>query len=117
MVDGATGGDTPHPAPRLADGFADLVDPRMARGRRHRLRDIVTIAGWAVISGTEPWGEVAQWGRSTRDWLAEWLDLPHGIPTHDTVGRVFARLAPRQIEAGFLRWVQVVARPARSDRP
>ncbi len=43
----------PHPAPRIADGFGDLVDPRIARGRRHRLLDIVTIAVCAVISGAE----------------------------------------------------------------
>jgi len=53
----------PHSAPRIADCFGDLVDPRIARGRRHRLLDIVTIAVCAVISGAESWVEVAQWGR------------------------------------------------------
>ena len=102
----------PHPAPRIADCFCDLVDPRIPHGRRHRLLDIVTIAVCAVISGAESWVEVAQWGRIKQDWLADWLDLPHGIPTHDTFGRVFARIDPAQFEAGFLRWVQAVARTA-----
>jgi predicted transposase YbfD/YdcC len=102
----------PHPAPRIADCFCDLVDPRIPQGRRHRLLDIVTIAVCAVISGAESWVEVAQWGRIKQDWLADWLDLPHGIPAHDTFGRVFARLDPAQFEAGFLRWVQAVARTA-----
>lgn len=101
-----------HPAPRIADCFCDLVDPRIPQGRRHRLLDIVTIAVCAVISGAESWVEVAQWGRSKQDWLADWLELPHGIPAHDTFGRVFARLDPTQFEAGFLRWVQTVARTA-----
>ncbi len=99
----------PHPAPRIADCFADLVDPRIARGRRHQLLDIVTIAVCAVISGAESWVEVAQWGRIKADWLADWLALPHGIPSHDTFGRVFARVDPAQFEAGFLRWVHLVA--------
>jgi predicted transposase YbfD/YdcC len=99
----------PHPAPRIADCFADVADPRIPRGRRHTLLDIVTIAVCGVISGAESWVEIAQWGRIKQDWLAEWLDLPHGIPSHDTFGRVFARIDPGQFEAGFLRWVQVVA--------
>lgn len=102
----------PHPAPRIADCFRDLVDPRLARGRRHRLLDIVTIAVCAVISGAESWVEVAQWGRIKQDWLADWLELPHGIPAHDTFGRAFARIDPAQFESGFLRWVQAVARTA-----
>lgn len=105
----------PHPAPRIADCFADLVDPRIPRGRRHRLLDIVTIAVCAVISGAESWVEVAQWGRTKQDWLADWLDLPHGIPAHDTFGRVFARLEPGQFETGFLRWVQAVAHTAEPE--
>jgi len=98
-----------HPAPRIADGFADLVDPRIPRGRRHALLDSVTIAVYGVISGAESWVEVAQWGRIKQDWLADWLDLPHGIPSPDSFGRVFARVDPAPFEAGFLRWVQLVA--------
>lgn len=101
-----------HPVPRIADCFAELVDPRIPQGRRHRLLDIVTIAVCAVLSGAESWVEVAQWGRIKQDWLTDWLDLPHGIPAHDTFGRVFARIDPMQFEAGFLRWVQTVARTA-----
>jgi len=69
----------------------------------------VTIAVCAVISGAESWVEVAQWARIKADWLADWLALPHGIPSHDTFGRVFARIDPAQFEAGFLRWVHLVA--------
>ena len=105
----------PHPAPRIADCFCDLVDPRFPHGRRHRLLDIVTIAVCAVISGAESWVEVAQWGRIKQAWLADWLDLPHGIPAHDTFGRVFARIDPEQFEAGFLRWVQTIARTAEPE--
>lgn len=105
----------PHPAPRIADCFVDLTDPRIARGRRHRLLDLVTIAVCAVISGAESWVEVAQWGRIKQEWLADWLELPHGIPAHDTFGRVFARLDPAQFEAGFLRWVQAVAQTAEPE--
>lgn len=102
----------PPPASRLADCFADLVDPRVERTKHHQLLDIVTIALCAVISGAETWVEVEQWGQSKVDWLTDWLGLPHGIPSHDTFGRVFSRIDPDQFEAGFLRWVQTVAKHA-----
>ena len=100
---------TSHPAPRIADCFADLVDPRVDRTKHHQLLDVVTIALCAVISGAETWIEVEQWGQIKEDWLTEWLGLTHGIPSHDTFGRVFGLIDPDQFETGFLRWVQAIA--------
>lgn len=98
-----------HPAAHIADCFVDLVDPRINRTKRHALLDLVTIALCAVICGAESWVEVADWGEAKREWLSAWLELPNGIPSHDTFGRVFGRLDPAQFEAGFLRWVQGAA--------
>ncbi len=98
-----------HPAPRIADCFADLVDPRVNRTKHHQLLDIVTIALCAVISGAESWVEVEAWGQIKEAWLTDWLGLTHGIPSHDTFGRVFGRIDPAQFETGFLRWVEAVA--------
>jgi predicted transposase YbfD/YdcC len=97
------------PAPRIAACFVDLVDPRIARTRRHDLLDIVTLALCAVLAGAESWVEVEEWATIKRDWLRSWLPLPNGIPSHDTFGRVFSRLDPAQLETGFMRWVQVLA--------
>jgi predicted transposase YbfD/YdcC len=97
------------PAPRIAACFVDLVDPRIARTRRHELLDIVTLALCAVLAGAESWVEVEEWGEIKLDWLRTWLELPNGIPSHDTFGRVFSRLDPAQLETGFLRWVQLLA--------
>lgn len=97
------------PYPRIAECFCDLVDPRVARTRRHALLDIVTIALCAVIAGAESWVEVEEWGNDKLAWLRTWLELPNGIPSHDTFGRVFSRLDPEQLETGFVRWVQLLA--------
>lgn len=97
------------PAPLIADCFFDLVDPRIARTRRHQLLDIVAIALCAVLAGAESWVEVEEWGEIKLSWLRSWLDLPNGIPSHDTFGRVFSRIDPAQLETGFMRWVQVLA--------
>ena len=97
------------PSPLIVDCFFDLVDPRIARTRRHQLLDIVSIALCAVLAGAESWVEVEEWGEIKLPWLRTWLALPHGIPSHDTFGRVFSRIDPAQRETGFMRWVQVLA--------
>ncbi len=93
----------------LTQHFAALEDPRVERTRLHSLETIVTIAICAVICGAETWDEIAEFGEAKADWLATFLDLPHGIPSHDTFNRVFAALDPVQFRACFLRWMRAVA--------
>lgn len=69
----------------------------------------MAIAVCAVICGADTWVEVEAFGHAKRDWLGTFLALPHGIPSHDTFGRVFAALDPDQFEAGFRSWVAAVA--------
>src|SRR5262245_44800627 len=92
----------------LHQHFADLPDPRVERTKRHQLLDILTIAVCAVIGGADSWVDIELYGRSKEGWLRTFLSLPHGIPSHDTFSRVFARLDPSACEARFLRWVQAV---------
>jgi predicted transposase YbfD/YdcC len=89
--------------------FAALPDPRVDRTKRHGLLDIVAIALCAVICGADSWVEVERFGHAKRDWLRTFLALPHGVPSHDTFGRVFAALDPTAFEAAFLGWVQALA--------
>ena len=89
--------------------FAALPDPRIDRTKRHALLDIITIALCAVICGADSWVEVELFGKAKLAWLRTFLPLPNGVPSHDTFGRVFARLDPRQFERCFLAWVQSIA--------
>lgn len=93
--------------------FADLPDPRIERTKRHQLLDIITIAVCAVIAGADSYVDIEHYGHARHDWFATFLTLPNGIPSHDTFGRVFARLDPVAFAGCFLAWVQaILPRPA-----
>jgi predicted transposase YbfD/YdcC len=89
--------------------FASLEDPRRERTRKHNLLDIIAITICAVICGADSWVAVEHYGRAKHDWLARFLKLPNGIPSHDTFGRVFAALLPKQFQACFAGWVAELA--------
>ena len=95
--------------PGLLRAFARLEDPRMDRTKRHELSDILTIAICAVICGADGWVQVAHFAECKEKWFRTFLDLPNGIPSHDTFGRVFARLDPVAFERCFLEWVAQMA--------
>lgn len=98
------------PTATLEEHFARLTDPRVERTREHKLLDIVLIAICAVICGADGWVEVEEFGKAKQAWLETFLELPNGIPSHDTFGRVFARLNPDEFEQCFLEWVQAISR-------
>ncbi len=91
--------------------FADLPDPRVERTKRHQLLDIIAISVCAVIAGADSFVDIEQYGHARAEWFATFLDLPNGIPSHDTFGRVFARLDPIAFERCFLTWVQAIMPP------
>ncbi|MCL6751483.1 ISAs1 family transposase, partial [Nostoc sp. CCCryo 231-06] len=88
--------------------FSDLEDPRIERTKQHQLLDIVAIAILGVISGADSWVAIETYGQSKREWLATFLALPNGIPSHDTIARVFASLNPEAFEQCFHRWVRSI---------
>ncbi len=85
--------------------FVGLEDPRIDRCKRRQLLDIITIA----ICGADSWVHVEMFGRSKEDWFRTFLDLPHGIPSHDTFGDVFSRLDPDRFQECFMEWSRSVA--------
>jgi hypothetical protein len=89
--------------------FADVPDPRREHLRLHNLWEIIAITILAVVSGADSWVEVAKYGVNKFEFLRTFLELPNGIPSHDTFGRVFALLNPRALQDGFVQWVQAIA--------
>src|ERR1700730_1342890 len=93
--------------------FAQVEDPRMDRTKLHRLRDIIILAICGVICGAEGWVEIEEFGKAKQAWFTELLQLPNGIPSHDTFGRVFALMDPKQFEASLVHWVQRISTAVR----
>jgi predicted transposase YbfD/YdcC len=96
----------------IARFFAGLPDPRIDRTKKHPLSDILVIALCAVICGADSWEEVEAFGEAKEGWLRGFLRLPHGIPSHDTFYRVFARLDPQAFGACVADWMGAVCEAA-----
>ncbi len=92
----------------IRDHFVTISDPRMEGKTDYRLIDIIAITICAVICGANHWTEVEEYGQTKYDWLKTFLELPEGIPSHDTFGRVFSLLLPEEFERCFLSWIQSV---------
>ena len=88
--------------------FSKVKDPRIERTKEHKLIDIIVIAICAVICGAESWVDVENFGKRKKKWLRTFLELPHGIPSHDTFGRVFSLLDAKEFQAAFYSWVLAV---------
>lgn len=88
--------------------FGQLQDPRINRKKRHSLIDITGVTVCAVIAGADGWMDVERFGKSKEAWLRTFLELPNGIPSHDTFGRFFALLNPVAFQQCFIDWVQAL---------
>ena len=89
----------------IREYFADLEDPRSSVNRRHSLEDIIVICILGVIAGADGPKAIATWATAQKEWLCRHLELPHGIPSHDTIGRLLALLRPEAFQKCFQEWI------------
>lgn len=96
------------PSASLVKHFEGLPDPRTGNAKAHIFLEILIIAILAVICGADGWSDVELFGKNKKTWLKTFLKLPKGIPSHDTFGRVFAKIKPEAFQKRFMEWVQAV---------
>lgn len=96
------------PLEAIEEHFRKVTDPRKDRTKDHKLIDILAIAICAVICGAEGWTDIENFGKSKEIWLRTFLELPNGIPSHDTFGRVFSLINAQEFQRAFWEWVWAV---------
>lgn len=89
--------------------FSQIRDPRIERGKLHLLDDIFGLSLLAVICGAESWESIEVFGKSKEDFLKQILELPNGIPSHDTIERVFRSVNSKEFEGAFLKWIATLS--------
>jgi len=102
-------------ASTIGDYFSDIPDPRDEKKTQHKLVEIITITICAVICGADGWTDVERFGKARYKWLKGFLELEQGIPSHDTLGRVFSLISPTAFENCFQLWVQSVSRKLNNE--
>src|SRR5438876_11661541 len=93
----------------FAPFFVNLTDPRLNRSKRHTLLDIIIVAVCATLGNANGWADIERFGKTKLDFFRRFLDLPNGIPSHDTFGRVFALLDPAPLMACIQQWLDALA--------
>jgi predicted transposase YbfD/YdcC len=92
----------------MSKHFGELQDPRTGNAKAHIFLEILIIAICGMICGADGWSDIELFGKNKEDWLKTFLELPKGIPSHDTFGRVFAKIKPEEFQKRFIEWVQAI---------
>lgn len=102
--------DTDKSISTIATSFADMEDPRVEGRSSHKLLDILVIGICAVICGADDYPAIEEFGKAKEKWFRTFLELPAGIPSHDTFWRLFSALDPEQFQACFFDWMNAIRR-------
>lgn len=89
--------------------FGKIPDQRVVTRSSHKLVDIIAVAILGILCGADGWVGIETYGKAKEEWLKTFLELPNGIPSHDTFGRIFSQLDPEILESNFQSWVKVIA--------
>lgn len=92
----------------IVDHFSPLNDPRIERNKKHQLIDIIVLSVCAVCSGANGWEAIEEFGHEKREWLRQFIPLEKGVPSHDCINYVMARLSPTGFRECFMNWTRAV---------
>ena len=92
----------------IEEHFGKIPDERVVARSLHKLVDIIAIAILAILCGADEWVAIETYGKAKEEWLKTFLELPNGIPSHDTFGRIFSQLDPEILESNFQAWIKII---------
>lgn len=92
----------------IEEHFGKITDQRVVTRSSHKLVDIIAVAILAILCGADGWVAIETYGKAKEEWLKTFLELPNGIPSHDTFGRIFSQLDPEVLEQNFQSWIRVI---------
>ena len=92
----------------ISDVLVAINDPRQQGKIRHDLVETLVVAICGVLAGADTFIEIELWAEQRLDWFRRILKLPHGIPSHDTFGRLFSLIDPEEFEQAFRCWVAAI---------
>ncbi len=95
--------------------FSSIADPRVDRTKKHKLIDILFITIAAVLCGCDEWEEIELYAEKKQAWLRKYIELPNGIPSHDTINRVISAIDPNAMQQCFVQWVASIATLSKSE--
>ncbi len=97
------------PTESLLYVFSEHKDPRLDRRKKHKLIDIIVISVCAIVCGGRTWEDIEYCADARQEWLRTFLDLPNGIPSHDTINRVFSLIDTDAFSKCFSEWVSKIS--------
>ena len=106
---------TDQPIASIIHHFSSIEDPRRDRHKKHLLSDIFFITLCATICGADNWVAIERFGKAKEPWFTELLNLDNGIPSHDTLGDVFAVIDTEQFSQCFSNWVADLSNLSEED--
>lgn len=86
--------------------FGKIEDPRINRTKKHLLIDVIALTLFGIMAGAQTFDEIELFGTLHEEWLKKYLQLPNGVPSHDTINRVLSLLEPKVLEEAFIQWHQ-----------
>ena len=97
------------------ESFFERIEDHRHHNRLHKLIDVIIIAICGVVAGADTYEQIENFGKKRKKWLSKFLELPHGIPSHDTFGRIFERINPIEFQNSFKLWIESVTERTRGQ--
>jgi len=97
------------------DKYFETIEDHRHHNKLHKLIDVIIIAICGVVAGADTYEQIENFGKKRKRWLSKFLELPYGIPSHDTFDPIFERMNPQEFQGSFKKWISSVAKQTKGQ--